>query len=126
MAPLLKPNKRYRLALWWLLYRWPIMAPVDATAINQVAQHIRMDVVELLGLVSSFPNPWQRMLDKRKRRRDYFSEHGYCTPGWTPPDPENPSPWDKIQPWWLHAGRQKDPATALGIQLEMTLRNSPY
>jgi len=37
-----------------------------------------------------WPRLWGSMLQRRRRRLDYWLEHGAIPEGWTPPDPNNP------------------------------------
>jgi hypothetical protein len=96
------PNRRVRLALWWMLYRVPIDVDLGSRRDWQVnaALHLkwRLETFDDLALV--FPRHWQRMLEKRSRRLAYARMHdGRCPDGWTPPAPgeiaRNP-PWGAL------------------------------
>ena len=82
------PNKRVRLALWWMLYRVPIDVDAGSRRDWQIrcAAHIKWDMETFNDMTRVFPRHWQRMLDKRARRLAYAKDHGgECPSGWTPP-----------------------------------------
>lgn len=82
------PNKRVRLALWWLLYRVPIDVDLAVRRDWQIscAAHIKWDTETFDAMTLVFPKHWQRMLEKRQRRLCYAQNNdGYCPFGWTPP-----------------------------------------
>jgi hypothetical protein len=83
------PNRRIRLALWFMLYRVPLDVDIGNDFGWQVscANHLKLHWKTFEALRTDFPRHWQRMLDKRARRLAYARKHGGCPPGWTPNAP---------------------------------------
>jgi hypothetical protein len=85
-----KPTKHFRLTCWWLLYKVAIEKILDRQDEVDACQHSRLalDVWDEQKIL--FSRQWAKVLVKRQRRLDWFTEHGSIKPGWTPPDPRDP------------------------------------
>ena len=83
-------TKRFRLALWWLTYRLPVLDGVDREAEEQARRHCKYSEEAWRQDRADFEAQWQRMLCKRERRFGWYIRHGSVPDGWTPPDPSDP------------------------------------
>lgn len=58
--------------------------------ILEARRHCKMTPERLDECRRRWPRLWASMLKRRRRRLDYWLEHGDIPEGWTPPDPNNP------------------------------------
>jgi hypothetical protein len=89
-AALNKPTKHFRLTCWRLLYGVDVQKSLDRQDEVDACQHSRLalDVWDEQKIL--FPRQWAKVLAKRQRRLDWFTEHGSIKDDWTPPDPKDP------------------------------------
>ena len=83
-------TKRFRLALWWLLYRLPVLDGVNKGTEELARKHCKYSKQDWARDRTDFQSQWERMLSKREWRFRWFIKHGKVPNGWTPPDPNDP------------------------------------
>ncbi len=84
-TPASRPNKRFRLLLWFYLYKIPCTADLRWFHDIQASCHCKLPLDIIQASRSEFPQEWAKMLEKRERRRAFHAENGYIWDGWTPP-----------------------------------------
>jgi hypothetical protein len=85
-----KPSKHFRLTCWRLLYHLDVQKPLDRQDEIDACGHSHHDLDRWDEQKARFPREWAKVLVKRQRRLDWFTEHGSVPDGWTPPDPKDP------------------------------------
>jgi hypothetical protein len=85
-----KPTRHFRLTCWWLLYKVAIEKILDRQDEVEACQHSRLNLNVWDEQKALFPREWAKVLAKRQRRLDWFTEHGSVPDSWTPPDPNDP------------------------------------
>ena len=83
-------TKRFRLALWWLVYRLPVLDGINRETEELARKHCKYSEEAWARDRADFQSQWERMLAKRERRFRWFIKHGKVPDGWTPPDPKDP------------------------------------
>ena len=83
-------NKRFRLALWWLTYRLPVLDGVNKETEELARKHCKYSEADWARDREDFQSQWERMLSKRERRFRWYQKRGKVPDGWTPPDPNDP------------------------------------
>jgi hypothetical protein len=81
-----QPDKRFRLTLWFLLYRVHAQQQITREIEVIACEHCRMPLCLFDRFKGDFPHHWNQMLDKRSRRLAYLLQHGEVPGGWTPPN----------------------------------------
>ena len=88
-----QPNKHYRIVLWTILYRHPVIeliVPRREEAVDRWAcERCKLDFDTFLYWKALWPRHYSRMLHKRSLRREFFLVNGYVYAGRTPPDRQN-------------------------------------
>jgi hypothetical protein len=79
-------GKRERLLLWWLTYRLPVEREIDDTSLQSATSATGLCARQIREIEQTNPIHWERMLWKRKIRRNFFNKEGWVpagqTPGW--------------------------------------------
>jgi hypothetical protein len=79
-------GKRERLLLWWLTYRLLVECEIDDTSLLGATAATGLSALQIKDVEQSNPIHWERMLYKRKLRREHHEKHGCVpdgqTPGW--------------------------------------------
>ena len=87
-----QPNKHYRLILWTLLYRVPVMdllTPELEDAVDQWAcDRCKLDHNTFRSWKMKWRGHYDRMLRKRMLRMKFVRKNGFYYKGRTPADPE--------------------------------------
>ena len=83
-------TKRFRLALWWLIYRLPVLDGINKETEELARKHCKYSEVDWARDRADFQSQWERMLSKRERRFRWYQKHGKVPHGLTPPDPKEP------------------------------------
>ena len=83
-------TKRFRLALWWLIYRLSVLDGINRETEELARKHCKYNEADWARDRADFQSQWERMLAKRERRFRWFVKHGKVPNGWTPPDPQDP------------------------------------
>ena len=85
-----KPTKHFSLTCWRLLYKVAIDKVLDRQDEIEACRHSRLDLALWDAGKERWPREWAKVLAKRQRRFDWFTEHGSVPDGWCPPDPKDP------------------------------------
>ena len=80
-------TKRFRLALWWLVYRLPVLDGINRETEELTRKHCKEAWARDRA---DFQPQWERMRAKRERRFWWYQKHGKVPDGWTPPDAKDP------------------------------------
>ena len=83
-------TKRFRLALWWFVYRLPVLDGINRETEEVGRKHCKYSEAAWARDRADFRSQWDRMLAKRERRFRWYQKHGKVPDGWTPPDPNDP------------------------------------
>jgi hypothetical protein len=79
-------GKRERLLLWWLTYRLSVEREIDDTSLGGATSATGLSASQIREIEQTNPIHWERMLYKRKLRREHHERHGCVpdgvTPGW--------------------------------------------
>ena len=94
-------TKRFRLALWWLVYRLPVLDGINRETEELGRKHCKYSEEAWARDRADFQSQWERMLAKRERRFRWYQKHGKVPDGWTPPDPKDHTPGNiPNERWW--------------------------
>jgi hypothetical protein len=81
-----QPNKHFRLALWFLLYRVHPQQPINRQIEAIACESCRMPVCLFDRFKADCSHHWNQMLEKRSRRLAHLLKYGEIPDGWTPPN----------------------------------------
>lgn len=80
-----RPDRHFKLVLWWLWSRVPVAAEIWVGIEMEAAKRARMPWERYCAAKAEFPGAFERMLAKRAVRRAYLLTTGNLPPdGWAP------------------------------------------
>ena len=74
-------TKRFRLALWWLTYRLPVLDGINRETEELGRKHCKYSEEAWAQDRADFQSQWERMLAKRERWFRWYQKHGKVPDG---------------------------------------------